>query len=100
MNPHTKEREWAHVLWGLIPSWSKDPTMGSRLINARSETAREKPSFRAAFKRRRCLVPADGFYEWKKVGKRKQPYHITLNDGDVQVEDGETLFAIAGLWES
>lgn len=100
MNPAAGKREWTHVLWGLIPSWSKDPTMASRLINARSETAREKPSFRAAFKRRRCLVPADGFYEWKKEGKKKQPYHITVADGAHGAEDTEPLFAIAGLWES
>lgn len=96
VNPASGEREWTHVLWGLIPSWSKDPSIGARLINARSETVQEKPSFRAAFKRRRCLVPADGFYEWKKVDKRKQPYHITVTSS----EDGESLFAIAGLWES
>lgn len=100
MNPAREAREWTHVLWGLIPSWSKDPTMGARLINARSETVREKPSFRAAFKRRRCLVPADGFYEWKKIGKRKQPYHITVDDGAPGAEGAEPLFAIAGLWES
>ncbi|MEM7131967.1 MAG: SOS response-associated peptidase [Chloroflexota bacterium] len=96
MNPGTGKREWTHALWGLIPSWSKDPKMGARLINARSETVREKPSFRAAFKRRRCLVPMDGFYEWKKVGKIKQPYHITLQPPE---QSGESLFAIAGLWE-
>lgn len=106
MNANRGQREWTHVLWGLIPSWSKDPTMGARLINARSETVREKPSFRSPFKRRRCLVPADGFYEWKKVDKRKQPYHITLRpdaEGSkivVDREGVESLFAIAGLWES
>jgi len=85
------DREWTHVHWGLIPSWSKDPSIGARMINARSETVAEKPSFRAAFRRRRCLVPADGFYEWQKAGKGKQPFYITLRDGDP--------FAIAGLWE-
>ena len=100
MNPHTHRREWAHAHWGLIPSWSKDPAIGARMINARSETVAEKPSFRAAFKRRRCLVPADGFYEWKKVGAKKQPYHITVQDGASAIDEtGATPFAIAGLWE-
>lgn len=84
-------RELALFHWGLIPSWAKDPSMASRLINARSETAAEKPSFRAAYKYRRCLVPADGFYEWQKVNGQKQPHFIRLK------EDGP--FAIAGLWE-
>jgi putative SOS response-associated peptidase YedK len=84
-------REWTYVQWGLVPSWAKDPDIGARMINARSETVAEKPSFRAAFKRRRCLVPADGFYEWQKRGSQKQPYYITVQDGDP--------FAIAGLWE-
>ena len=77
--------------WGLIPSWSKDPKIGSRMINARGETVAEKPSFRAAFKRRRCLIPASGFYEWKKNGATKQPYHIGMQN--------DQLFAFAGLWE-
>jgi putative SOS response-associated peptidase YedK len=79
--------------WGLIPSWAKDPAIGSRLINARSETVAEKPSFRAAFKRRRCLVLADGFYEWETLGDRqtKQPHYIFLKD--------HRPFAFAGLWE-
>jgi putative SOS response-associated peptidase YedK len=83
--------ELTHFHWGLIPRWAKDPTIGSRMINARSETAAEKPSFRVAFKYRRCLVPADGFYEWQKVNGGKQPVRIGLADGG--------LFAIAGLWE-
>jgi putative SOS response-associated peptidase YedK len=91
LDPHSKKREWALVQWGLVPSWSKDPTIGARLINARSETVAEKPSFRAAFRRRRCLAPADGFYEWQKSGRRKQPLYITLQDG--------RPFAIAALWE-
>lgn len=79
--------------WGLIPSWSKDPAIGSTLINARAETLEEKPSFRTAFKRRRCLIPASGFYEWGKgEGKSKQPYYIYLKD--------KPVFAFAGLWES
>src|SRR5262249_41276153 len=77
--------------WGLIPSWAKDKKIGARLINARAETVAEKPAFRSAFKHRRCLIPADGFFEWKNEGGRKQPYYITLQDGG--------LFALAGLWE-
>lgn len=91
IDPKTDEREWALTLWGLIPSWSKDPSIGARMINARSETVAEKPSFRAAFKRRRCLVPVSGFYEWQKQGKSKQPYYISARNGE--------LLAIAGLWE-
>src|SRR5688500_11170540 len=64
--------------WGLIPSWAKDITIGNKLINARSESASEKPAFRAAFKRRRCLIPADGFYEWKKTDGSKAPHYIHL----------------------
>jgi putative SOS response-associated peptidase YedK len=81
---------WFH--WGLIPAWSKDKAVSLKLINARAETLEEKASFRNALKRRRCLVPADGFYEWKVVGKKsKVPYRITLLQ--------EELFAFAGLWE-
>lgn len=78
--------------WGLIPSWSKDPSVGNKMINARAETAAEKPSFRTAFKRRRCLIPADGFFEWSKQGKEKIPMYIHLEDHQV--------FAFAGLWET
>ncbi|NCJ05533.1 hypothetical protein GS597_03220 [Synechococcales cyanobacterium C] len=80
-------------LWGLIPSWAKDPVIGNRLINARAETVAEKPSFRAAFKRRRCLILADGFYEWEAIvgRKAKQPHYIFLKD--------HQPFAFAGLWE-
>ena len=78
--------------WGLVPSWTKDPKIGNRMINARSETLTEKPSFRTAFKRRRCLIPADGFYEWTREGKAKKPMLITANPGG--------LFAFAGLWET
>ena len=85
-------RELALLRWGLVPSWAKDPSIGNRMINARAETVATKPSYRAAFKRRRCLVPADGYYEWKKTGKAKQPYLIRLQD--------ECPFAMAGLWES
>lgn len=91
IDPERSAREWTLVVWGLVPSWSKDPSIGSRMINARSETAHEKPSFRAAFRRRRCLIPADGFYEWKRSGNKKQPYFIQLADG--------APFAFAGLWE-
>jgi putative SOS response-associated peptidase YedK len=84
-------REAALVHWGLIPPWAKDPSIGNRMINARAETAPDKPSFRAAFKRRRCLIPVDGFYEWKRVGSRKQPMRIRMTEGG--------LFAFAGLWE-
>lgn len=82
--------------WGLVPSWSKDPAIGARMINARSETVAEKPAFRAAFKRRRCLVPASGFYEWKKPPETdkkapKQPYYIH--------RAGDGLMTLAGLWE-
>lgn len=88
-------RELSLFRWGLIPSWAKDEKIGYRMINARGETIHEKPSFRAAFKRRRCLIPADGFYEWKAVGegrsKSKQPFHIRRTD--------RQPFAFAGLWE-
>lgn len=76
--------------WGLIPSWAKDPAIGNRMINARSETVADKPSFRSPFKKNRCLIPADGFYEWKKEGKAKQPYYIRMKSGEV--------FTFAGLW--
>ncbi|MCU0511766.1 MAG: SOS response-associated peptidase [Anaerolineae bacterium] len=80
------------VLWGLIPSWAKDATMASRLINARAETLVEKPSFKDSFKRRRCLIPADGFFEWQTVpGGKKKPQFITVGQREV--------FAFAGLWD-
>ncbi len=85
------EREMVIMHWGLIPSWAKEPDIGNRLINARSETVSEKPSFRSAFKRRRCLVPTDGFYEWQRLNKRKQPHYVRMGDGEP--------FAFAGLWE-
>ena len=85
------EREMVIMHWGLIPSWAKEPDIGNRLINARSETVSEKPSFRSAFKSRRCLVPTDGFYEWQRLNKRKQPHYIRMGDGEP--------FAFAGLWE-
>ncbi|MHB9029622.1 MAG: SOS response-associated peptidase [Candidatus Latescibacterota bacterium] len=77
--------------WGLIPHWSDDASIGSRLINARSETMRTKPSFRSAFKHFRCLIPTTGFFEWKREGTRKRPHFIGMKDGDP--------FAFAGIWE-
>jgi putative SOS response-associated peptidase YedK len=77
--------------WGLIPSWAKDATIGMKLVNARGETLAEKPAFRSAYRQRRCLLPADAFYEWKPVAGRKQPYAIRLRDGGP--------FGMAGLWE-
>lgn len=87
------QRDFTFFHWGLIPSWAKDIKIGARMINARSETVTEKPSFRAAFKRRRCLIPADGFYEWQKQGNGKQPMFIHPAAGE------ERPFALAGLWE-
>ncbi len=86
------QNEVVSLRWGLVPFWAKDLKMGARMINARGETVAEKPSFRAAFKKRRCLVLADGFYEWKKEQDGKQPYYVTLAD--------EQPFCMAGLWES
>ena len=85
-----KGRELRLFQWGLVPSWAKDPAIGARMINARAETLAEKPTFRAAFKRRRCLIPADGFYEWTGDKGRKQPYYITMRTN--------RTFAFAGLW--
>jgi putative SOS response-associated peptidase YedK len=91
-NPQDHSRRLAAYHWGLIPSWAKDTASGSRMINARAETLTEKPSFRTALTRRRCLIPADGFYEWQiGEGKTKAPFHIRLKDG--------ALFAFAGLWD-
>jgi len=78
--------------WGLIPSWAKDPSIGPKMINARSETLEEKPAFRTAFKFRRCLVPASGFYEWEVLGGKKIPRYFSLREGAPMV--------FAGLWES
>jgi putative SOS response-associated peptidase YedK len=96
MAPVVRERDGARRLdmlrWGLLPKWSKDASGAAKMINARSETIAEKPAYRDAFRARRCLVPADGFYEWQVRGKTKQPYRISLADGGT--------FAFAGLWES
>jgi putative SOS response-associated peptidase YedK len=90
-NPKEPVRELSSMRWGLIPSWSKDQSAAAKMINARSETASTKPAFRDALKFRRCLIPADGFYEWQRTAKFKQPYCFEVNDGE--------LFAFAGLWD-
>ena len=86
------KRKLEMLHWGLIPSWAKDPEVGNKMINARAETVAEKPSYRKAFKERRCLILADGFYEWQKTDSGKQPFYIRMED--------ESPFAFAGLWES
>lgn len=91
VNPQTGGRNMRMAKWGLIPSWAKDPSIGPKLINARSETVHQKPAFRTSFKARRCLVPSDGFYEWDKLGKVRQPYLFRMADGNP--------FAFAGLWD-
>jgi putative SOS response-associated peptidase YedK len=86
------QRELVMLRWGLVPGWAKDPAMGNRMINARAETVAEKPAFRAAFRQRRCLIPADGFFEWQKTPDgSKQPYLMARPDGEP--------FTMAGLWE-
>ena len=85
-------RELVELRWGLVPSWADDPSIGSRMINARSETVATKPAYREAYRQRRCLIPADGFYEWDGYGRNKQPFFIYLRN--------ETPFAFAGLWET
>jgi putative SOS response-associated peptidase YedK len=84
-------RKFSTMRWGLVPSWAKDPSIGCRTINARAETVATTASFRDPFKSQRCLIPADGFYEWKRNGTTKQPYCFEVNDGE--------LFAFAGLWD-
>jgi len=91
-NDESQERELVMLRWGLVPFWAKDPSIGNRMINARAETVAEKPSYRNAYKHRRCLVLADGFYEWHKAGDVKTPYFISLASG--------APFALAGLWEN
>jgi putative SOS response-associated peptidase YedK len=90
-NPDSSSRELKLFRWGLVPFWAKDASIGARLINARSESAPEKPAFRTPFKNRRCLVPADGFYEWQRTGRLKQPYFFHMAD--------RRVFAFAGLWD-
>ncbi len=85
------QRRMGHLRWGLIPRWAKDEKIGYKLMNARSESLAEKPSFKKPFQTQRCLIIADGFYEWKKVDGEKKPYRITVNNED--------SFAFAGLWE-
>ncbi|NNC57301.1 MAG: SOS response-associated peptidase [Woeseiaceae bacterium] len=87
-----KKRELVMLRWGLVPFWAKDPSIGNRMINARAETVAEKPSYRAAFRHRRCVVLADGFYEWRRENDGKTPYYISLSSGEP--------FALAGLWEN
>ena len=90
-NDQQGERELVMLRWGLVPFWAKDPSIGNRMINARAETAAEKPSYRNAYKHRRCIVLGDGLYEWRKQGNAKTPYFISLESGQP--------FALAGLWE-
>jgi putative SOS response-associated peptidase YedK len=90
-NPKEPIRVLSLMRWGLIPSWAKDSSAAARMINARAETAATKPAFRDAMKSRRCLIPADGFYEWMRMEKTKQPYCFEINNGE--------LFAFAGLWD-
>jgi putative SOS response-associated peptidase YedK len=86
------ERELVMLRWGLVPVWAKDPSIGNRMINARAETVAEKPSYRNAYRHRRCIVLADGFYEWQRRGETKTPYFISLAGGQP--------FGLAGLWEN
>src|SRR5216683_6775037 len=90
-DPKKPIRELSLMRWGLIPSWARDASVAASMINARSETASAKPAFRDALKSRRCLIPADGFYDWVRTGKAKQPYCFEVNEGE--------LFAFAGIWD-
>jgi len=90
-SPGSARQEGVMLRWGLIPSWAKDPAIGMKLINARAETVAEKSSFRQSFRLRRCLVLADGFFEWQREGNTKQPYYIRMKD--------ERPFAFAGIWD-
>jgi putative SOS response-associated peptidase YedK len=90
--PRSTARELSLIRWGLVPSWAMDSSKSAAMINARSETAATKPAFGDALRFRRCLIPADGFYEWQKVGKSKQPYCFEVNRGE--------LFSFAGFWET
>ena len=86
-----EERTLAKLRWGLVPPWARDLKMGARMINARSETVHEKPAFRSAFRRRRCVIPVNGWFEWRREGGEKQPYWIRRENAEV--------FSLAGLWE-
>jgi putative SOS response-associated peptidase YedK len=89
---HDNENKLERLHWGLVPFWAKDISIGARMINARAETVAEKPSFRNAFKKQRCLIPSDGFYEWKGEKGNKQPYFVSNPSGEP--------FVFAGLWET
>ena len=91
-HPDELKRLGSQMRWGLIPFWAKDPSIGFKMINARAETVATKPAFREAIRKRRCLIPADAFYEWKKNGKVKTPFCITMVD--------DSIFAFAGIWDS
>lgn len=86
-----RKRQFRLLHWGLIPAWAKDPKIGAKMINARAETVAQKPAFRSAYRQRRCLVLADGFYEWQRAQGKKQPHHIRMRNSQP--------FAFAGLWE-
>jgi putative SOS response-associated peptidase YedK len=90
-NRETARRELRTMRWGLVPFWAQDPSVGNRLINARAETVATKPAFRRPFRERRCLIPADGFYEWERRDRQKWPWYIRMQDG--------RPFAFAGLWD-
>ncbi len=91
IRPGTNKRILSNMRWGLIPSWANDIAIGSRMINARGESVLEKAAFRDSFRQRRCLIPADGFYEWKRSGKTKRPFNFSMKD--------DSLFAFAGIWD-
>jgi putative SOS response-associated peptidase YedK len=90
-NPERPVRQFSLMRWGLIPYWAKDANVGFKIINARAETVAEKPAYRDPFKNRRCLIPADGFYEWKREGRVKQPFNFGMAD--------DSIFAFAGIWD-
>ena len=94
--PSAPRREFMQARWGLVPFWAKDAAIGAKMINARAEGIAEKPAFRAAFRARRCLVPADGFFEWRATPQGKRPYWVGLKGG---TSDEPPPFAFAGLWE-
>jgi putative SOS response-associated peptidase YedK len=89
---HEDKTRLVNYRWGLVPSWAKDPSIGNRMFNARAETVAEKPSFKKAFQNRRCLIPADGFYEWQNLGKVKKPFYFSIKSGQP--------FGFAGLYET